>query len=128
VWASVPYNYAPATRRRHGQRIAEDIEQRLRFPIEPAPYSAQLAAAFGHDAHGRLGEIRAPTLVVHGTEDRMVPPANAELLAQAIPGGQVLLGDGAGHLYFTDAPDLDRAVGDFLSAPTSPGPWSPVSR
>jgi pimeloyl-ACP methyl ester carboxylesterase len=43
VWASVPYNYAPATRREHGQRIAEDIEQRLRFPIEAAPYAAQLA-------------------------------------------------------------------------------------
>ena len=32
VWASVPDNYVPATRARHAQRIAEDIEQRLRLP------------------------------------------------------------------------------------------------
>jgi 3-oxoadipate enol-lactonase len=124
VWASVPYNYAGATRRAHAQRIADDIAQRLRYPIEPAPYGAQLAAALGHDAGARLGEIAAPTLVVHGVEDRMVPAENGRLLARAIPGAQLLLAPGAAHLYFTDAPGVERAVGDFLSAPTSPGPWS----
>jgi 3-oxoadipate enol-lactonase len=89
VWASVPYNYAAATRRDHGQRIADDIAQRLLFPIEAVPYEAQLAAALGHDAHDRLGEIRAPTLVVHGTEDRMVAPANGRALAEAIPGARL---------------------------------------
>jgi 3-oxoadipate enol-lactonase len=128
VWASVPYNYGPTTRREHGDRIARDIEQRLRFPIEADPYRFQLQAALGHDAHRRLHEIAVPTLIVHGSEDRMVPPANARLLADAIPGAQLLVGAGAGHLYFTDDPDIDRAVGDFLSAPTSPGPSSPASR
>jgi len=122
VWASVPYNYAPATRREHGQRIAEDIEQRLRFPIEPAPYAAQLAAALGHDAHAELGAIDAPTLVLHGTEDRLLPPANGELLAAGIPGARVERLPGAAHLYFTDAPGADAAVARFLSAPTTPGP------
>jgi pimeloyl-ACP methyl ester carboxylesterase len=128
VWASVPYNYAPRTRREHGDRIAQDIVQRLRYPIEAAPYRAQLAAAMGHDAHDRLGSISAPTIVVHGGEDVMVAPANAELLAGAIPGAELVIDPGAGHLYFTDGPDLDRAVGDFLSAPTSPDPSSPATR
>jgi pimeloyl-ACP methyl ester carboxylesterase len=126
VWASVPYNYGPATRRDHGERIAQDIAQRLRFPIEPEPYRAQLAAALGHDAHDRLGDVRAPTLVVHGTEDVMVLPANGRLLAEAIPGAELLDGPGAGHLYFTDAPDLDEAVAAFLSAPSTPGPSTPA--
>ena len=86
VWASVPYNYGPATRRQHGQRIAEDIERRLRFPIEPAPYAAQLAAALGHDVLGRLGQLDVPTLVVHGEEDCMVPAENGRILARAIRG------------------------------------------
>lgn len=122
VWASVPYNYAPTTRRQHGERIAQDIEQRLRFPIEPGPYQAQLAAALTHDALDRLGCIDCPTLVVHGEEDVMVAPANADLLAQAIPGAQLLRAVGAAHLYPTDDPELDRFVAEFLSGPSSPGP------
>jgi 3-oxoadipate enol-lactonase len=128
VWASVPYNYAAATRRLHGDRIAQDIEQRLRFPVEPGPYTAQLEAAQGHDTLDRLGAVTSPTLVVHGDEDRMIPPANAELLARAIPGSGVLTWPGAAHLLFTDTPEIDRIAGDFLSAPSSPGPWSPAPR
>jgi pimeloyl-ACP methyl ester carboxylesterase len=116
VWASVPYNYGPRTRREHGEKIAEDIAQRLRYPIEPEPYKAQLAAAMGHDVHDRLGDIAAPTIVVHGERDVMVPPGNAQLLAEGIPGAVLVTDPEAGHLYFTDAPALDRAVGDFFSA------------
>jgi 3-oxoadipate enol-lactonase len=128
VWASVPYNYAAATRREHGERIAQDVEQRLRFPIEPEPYTAQLAAALGHDAHDELGAIAAETLVVHGAEDRMVPPANGELLTAAIPGARLEPVPGAAHVYFTDTPAADATVARFLSAPTSPGPSSPAPR
>jgi 3-oxoadipate enol-lactonase len=42
VWASVPYNYSRRTRSEHAERIGQDIVQRLRFPIEPGPYVAQL--------------------------------------------------------------------------------------
>ena len=113
VWASVPINYAPRTRREGGDRIAEDIERRLRFPVESEYYSAQLAAATGHDA--RVGEIRAPTLVVHGVEDVLIPPANGERLAAAIPGAELSLWPGAAHLYFTDEPEVDRYVARWLS-------------
>jgi pimeloyl-ACP methyl ester carboxylesterase len=122
VWASVPYNYGPRTRAERAQAIGEDIAQRLRFPIEPEPYRAQLEAALGHDASGRLGEIAAPTLVVHGEADRMVAPANASLLARGIPGAELLMLPEAGHLYPTDDPEADRAVARFLSERSSPGP------
>jgi 3-oxoadipate enol-lactonase len=120
VWASVPINYAARTRREGGDRIAQDIAQRLRFPIEPEYYSAQLAAAHAHAA--RVSEIRAPTLVVHGTEDVLIPPANGERLAAAIPGAELALWPDAAHLYFTDEPEADRGVARWLSARSSPGP------
>jgi pimeloyl-ACP methyl ester carboxylesterase len=116
VWASVPYNYARGTRSGHGERIAEDIQQRLRFPIEPEPYAAQLAAGFGHDVSDRLGQIEASTLVVHGLEDAMVPPPNGRLLAEAIPGARLAEFPGAAHLYFTDEPAVDHEVSAFLAA------------
>jgi pimeloyl-ACP methyl ester carboxylesterase len=45
----------------------------------------------------RLGEIVAPTLVVHGTEDPLFPYAHAEALAAAIPGARLLPLAGVGH-------------------------------
>ena len=112
VWASVPINYAARTRRDGGHRIAEDIAQRLRFPVEAEYYSAQLAAANGHDA--RVEDIRAPTLVVHGEEDVLIPPANGERLAADIPGAELSMWPGAAHLYFTDEPAVDRHIAGWL--------------
>jgi 3-oxoadipate enol-lactonase len=122
VWASVPINYAPETRRTGGDRIAEDIEQRLRFPVEPEPYLAQLAAAQGHDADDRLGAIDVPTLVVHGEEDVLIPPQNSRLLVERIPGADLRLYEDAAHLYFTDVPQIEADVRDWLSERSSPGP------
>jgi pimeloyl-ACP methyl ester carboxylesterase len=126
VWASVPYNYGPQTRSARAGLIGEDIAQRLRFPVEPEPYAAQLEAALGHDAYDRLGSIEAPTLVVHGEADRMVAPANGRLLADAIPSAELLMLPGAGHLYPTDEPAADQAIARFLSERSSPGPSSPA--
>ena len=120
VWASVPINYAARTRREAGDRIAEDIGQRLRYPVESEYYSAQLAAAHGHAA--RVAAIRAPTLVVHGEEDVLIPPGNGERLATAIPGAELSMWPDAAHLYFTDEPEIDRFVARWLSERTSPDP------
>lgn len=114
AWAAVPYNYGAATRERHAQRIAEDIGQRLRFRLDPASYLLQLAAGMRHDAYARLRGIAVPALVVHGSEDRMMPPANAHALVEALPDARLELWDGAGHLYMTDEPRADRAILRFL--------------
>jgi 3-oxoadipate enol-lactonase len=114
VWASVPYNYSARTRREGGDRIAQDITQRLRFPIEPAAYLAQLEAALGHDAGARLERLAHPTLVVHGEDDVMLPPANGERLAEVIPAAELRTWPQTAHLYFTDEPEVDRHVAQWL--------------
>jgi pimeloyl-ACP methyl ester carboxylesterase len=48
-------------------------------------------------ARWQLGEIRAPTLVLHGTEDPLFPYGHGEALAQEIPGARLLRLEGAGH-------------------------------
>jgi 3-oxoadipate enol-lactonase len=114
VWASVPYNYGRTTRERHADRIGEDVKQRLRYPPDPDGYRSQVEAARWHDTNGRLGSVSAPTLVLHGSEDRIVPIANGRRLADLIPGAQFEVLEGAAHLYPTDAPDADRKVLRFL--------------
>jgi 3-oxoadipate enol-lactonase len=66
---------------------------------------AQLSAIMGHDTSERLGEIETPTLVVHGTEDRLMDPANGELLARLIPGARLELLAGSGHMFFWEQPE-----------------------
>lgn len=51
----------------------------------------------GEDPRPRLGEVRAPTLVIHGTEDPFFPPGHAVALTREIAGAELLLLDGVGH-------------------------------
>lgn len=61
----------------------------------------------------RLGEIRLPTLLIHGTRDVITPLANSQALAAAIPGARLVTIEGAGHV-----PTLTRpaAVADAIQA------------
>jgi pimeloyl-ACP methyl ester carboxylesterase len=120
-WASVPYSYGERTRREHGERIAEDIARRLRHAPDALAYLHQVAAAASHSTHSRLAEITAPTLVVHGEQDRLQSPENARLLAASIPDAELRLWPEAGHLYVTDEPEADREIARFLER-HSPGP------
>ena len=46
-----------------------------------------------------------PTLVIHGTEDRLLPVANGRLIASLIPGARLEILDGVGHLFFWERPE-----------------------
>jgi pimeloyl-ACP methyl ester carboxylesterase len=116
AWGSVPYNYSPRSRAEQVDRIAEDIERRLRNPFNERAYQAQLLAASLHNCYGRLERIRAPTLVVHGARDRMIPVANACMTARRVPGARMKILADAGHLYPTEEPAVDEAIGEFFAA------------
>jgi len=72
----------------------------------------QRAAIAGFDVSQRLGEIRVPTLVVHGTEDLIAPPKAAETLAAGIPGAKLHWVEHAGHLLLAEQP---RALYDLTT-------------
>ena len=65
---------------------------------------AQQAAAVAHDSYARLRGLQVPTLVLHGTGDRLVAPVNGDLVASLIPGARLELLQGAGHLFFWERP------------------------
>ncbi|MEA2305022.1 MAG: hypothetical protein QOH43_2302 [Solirubrobacteraceae bacterium] len=113
-WAAVPYTYAEKTRRLHADRIATDIAHRLSSPGEPLAFLHQAAVVATHDAYVRLNNVTAPTLVVHGEEDVFVPPANALVLAERIPGAKLRLWPEAGHMYTIDEPEADQDIARFL--------------
>ena len=75
----------------------------LRVPL--AVIGLQLHAISQHDTSARLDQIRAPTLVVHGTEDRMLPVANGRVIAERIPGARLEELAGVGHLFWWEQPE-----------------------
>jgi pimeloyl-ACP methyl ester carboxylesterase len=116
AWASVAYNYGRRCRDQHSDRIAEDIRHRLDHQFDETAYQAQLMAAAMHNCTSRLSRIGVPALIVHGEEDRVVPVANAHVIAGRLPHGRLHLLEGTGHLYTTEAPEADAEVGRFLDA------------
>jgi len=82
----------------------------------PADYALQSRACAAHDALERLGALRQPTLVVAGGDDRLTPRAHADALAKAIPGAELEVIPGAGHLPYLESPDrFDERVLAFLT-------------
>lgn len=70
---------------------------------------AQADERYTDEIEPRYGEIRIPTLVVWGAEDRWIPVEIAHRLHAAIPGSELHLVDGAGHLVQEDRPETLRA-------------------
>ena len=66
--------------------------------------AAQRRALAGFDLTARLGGLKAPTLVIHGAEDRIIPLAAGRELAQLIKGAQLEVLPGAGHLLLAERP------------------------
>jgi 3-oxoadipate enol-lactonase len=75
------------------------------LPARQQTVQMQLQAIAGHDTQSRLAEIAAPTLVIHGTLDKMIPVANGELIASLIPGARLELLSGVGHMFWWEQPD-----------------------
>ena len=105
---------------RYPERVADQIEA----IVESAPSRDDLVSLYTanlrHDALDRLHRIEAPTLVTVGTFDLALPPMYAREVADAIPGSELLLFEGGGHLHNLENPEEFNAVSlDFLRRHTA---------
>jgi len=86
----------------------------IRF-ITLTGYIAQLEAVAAHDAADRLGMIKAPTLVITGTEDRVIKPISSEVIASLVPNAKLVKVLGGGHNFPTEMrSEFNKEVLDFL--------------
>jgi pimeloyl-ACP methyl ester carboxylesterase len=94
------------------ERIAEIGRYR---PISQAAYNRQLQTIRRYDVSRRLGEIHAPTLVIHGEDDPLVPAKNGRDLARAIKGARLVIYPDTGHIPIVErAEQFNRDVLAFL--------------
>ncbi|MBO5497156.1 MAG: alpha/beta hydrolase, partial [Oscillospiraceae bacterium] len=78
-----------------------------------ARFLPQAESCVTHDAYGELDRIACPTLVIGGTDDRIVTgEASVEIAAQ-IPGSELYLYEGLGHGLYEETPDFLKRVADF---------------
>jgi pimeloyl-ACP methyl ester carboxylesterase len=100
---------APGFAEAHPEIIQEWLEWRLANPLDVAGYQAQMAIGLGllpeaASFEHKLPQISAPTLILFGAHDKVVPPANADLMAGKIQGSQVVILPGAGHFFPIEVP------------------------
>ncbi len=95
---------APGWAERHPNEIEEFVAIARHRPMSRDAYLRQLAACRAHDVSDRLDRIAAPTLVLHGDVDPLVPLANGEHLAAGIAGARLKVYADTGHI-----PEVERA-------------------
>ncbi len=78
-------------------------------------FMRQAEAIMKHDTYDRLPQIKAPTLVIAGTADRLVPVGNSRILASRIPNAELVILENMGHFFFMEAlEEASKAILDFL--------------
>lgn len=100
---------APGFLERQPDVVDELVNYRLTNPVPPANYQSQLGVGMGLLSaeaafEGRLNAVTAPTLILFGEHDQVVPPANADLLRAEIPNSQVVILPGVGHAFPIEDP------------------------
>jgi pimeloyl-ACP methyl ester carboxylesterase len=79
-------------------------------------YTSQLQGIMGWEAYSRIVQITAPTMVIHGETDMLIPPANGRLISERIPHAKLVLIPCAGHIFETDQPAVAKhAILGFLA-------------
>jgi pimeloyl-ACP methyl ester carboxylesterase len=111
--AMIPFIYDASTPR---ERIDEDMAIRMKWYPTPQGYMGQLQGIIQWEAYSRIAQIAAPTLIIHGETDRLIPVANAPLIADRISGAKLSLIPRASHIFDTDQPGVaNRVILEFLA-------------
>ncbi|HET7418464.1 MAG TPA: alpha/beta hydrolase [Solirubrobacterales bacterium] len=104
IRAGYEVNLSPAFRADEGRYDAFH-EMATTVPAAKRTIELQVQAIFGHDTSGRLGEISTPTLIVHGTEDAVLPYPNGQLISTLMPDARLETFEDVGHMFWWERPD-----------------------
>jgi 3-oxoadipate enol-lactonase len=78
-------------------------------------FAEQLDALLAHDAEDRLGQIKSPTLVITGTEDRVIKPTSSDVIASLVPNAKLVKVTGGSHGFSGEmSGEFNKAVLEFL--------------
>jgi pimeloyl-ACP methyl ester carboxylesterase len=111
IWMGYSDSYLAA--HRDDLWLRAQVEASLQPPLEA--WRRQYAAATRFDARERVGQIGAPTLVMTGDEDPLIPPENSRFLAEHIPGARLAVFPKGRHSFNVEfEEESNSAVLDFV--------------
>ena len=115
VRQAIPFFFSQEFIERSPDIVERMVAKRLQYPTPVHGATGQAAAMMGHNTYELLSKIKAPTLVITGDKDRLIPMENSRTLASRIPEAELLIIEGAGHIFFIeDAEETNKVVLDFL--------------
>lgn len=107
--------FSPRFVEQQAGEVERVISLRAENDVPEYAYLRQLQAAVAFDTAAHVGDIKAPTLVITGDADAIVPHENSLNLAAAIPGATLRIVSGGSHTFFIERPEeFNRAVVEFI--------------
>jgi pimeloyl-ACP methyl ester carboxylesterase len=96
------------------------VEENLKVPA--FVWRATFEGLLADDSFGELHSIKAPTLIIWGDQDSILPRSDQEALVAAIPGSRLVVYAGAGHAFYWEEPDrVASDLATFIEALNSKG-------
>jgi len=112
---------APGIMGRYPYLMEKLIHYRLTNPVPPVQYTAQvmagatMATLTEAQVAGRMAAIKAPTLLLSGEFDMVVPPGNVELMADKLPNAKIKILPNTGHIFPLEDPEVAvKAIVEFV--------------
>ena len=112
----LPLVFSPDFIQKELPKLIQLFSGSLQYGFSIEAIMGQMQAIMAHKATDRLAQISAPTLVLTGDADRLISPANSDVLAERIPGAKLVRLPGGTHGFNFEMPDaFNRTVLDFLA-------------
>ena len=112
----LPLVFNPSFIQNELPKLMQMFSGALQYGFSIEAIMGQMQAVMGHKATDRLGTIAAPTLVLTGDADRLIAPANSDVLARSIPGARLVEIPDGSHGFNFEMPDrFNGAVLEFLA-------------
>jgi 3-oxoadipate enol-lactonase len=101
--------------------VATELKEIMKGATTEGVVAALAAMRDRPDSTDLLPNLHMPTLIIHGKEDQVIPPTEAEVMAKTIPHNDLHIVDHAGHLPNLEQPEeFDRIVSKFLAKLPAP--------
>jgi 3-oxoadipate enol-lactonase len=105
----------PTSRRERPDAVRTVLSVAQSQDIRSVSFAVRSVVLLREDQANLFGTIRTPVLVVAGREDTTFPLPEAERMAAAIPGAELVVLDGAAHLVALEVPEtVNKLAEDFI--------------
>jgi len=112
---AVPFLFSREFINSHPDIYAQHVAITVEYPTPLHGYRRQAQAIMAYNTYDRLPQIKAPTLVIAGSADRIVPAENSRILASRILNAELVILEDKGHFFWVDAlEEASKAILDFL--------------